>query len=220
MRSFLPLLLGAALFWAPATSASELPSAAAASALGGGHERGEITLMLRGGWPRFSVRAQVGVGRRLAPVVEVEATPSWRVEPALGLGIKLVGSEKGRISAELLGGWHVQQGALPQRGPSGLARIRALVTGRVVGAWLAVGTRHTLLFDRTTLRSSAGTEITWSARHRWSPHLAGGVAFSFHPRVALEVGIDMVFVDVEVVGLSLPGIHASLLLGVPPRVRK
>ena len=93
------------------------------------------------------------------------------------------------------------------------ARVRAMITAKVVGAWVAAGTRHTLLFDRTTVTSADGTESTWSARHRWSPHLTGGVLLALHSNVGLELGMDVVFVDVGVVGISLPGVHASLIIG-------
>ena len=190
-------------------------AAATHSALGGGHERAEATFLIRGGWPRLGLRGQMGAGRGLAPLLELNATPSWRVESSLGLGFKLAKSRRGRISAEALLGWQLQYGSLPQRGPSAVARVRALVTGKVVGAWIAVGTRHTLLFDRTTVTSAAGTDTNWSARHRWSPHLAGGLTLSLHSHVGLEFGLDMVFVDVGVVEVSLPDVHASLIIGAP-----
>lgn len=217
MRHALLICLGS-LLWtaAPATASAEGPSAVP-SAIAGGHERGELTVMFRGGWPRLGLRAQVGAGRGLSPLLEVEATPAWRVEPAVGLGVQIARSTRGRLSAELLLGWQLQYGTLAQRGPSGVVRLRGLLMGRVVGAWLAVGTRHTLLFDRTTIHSATGTDVDWAARHRWSPHLAGGAVFALHPRVGLEVGMDLVFVDVGVVAVSLPGLHASLIVGVPPR---
>jgi len=219
VRLHLLILLGLALSTPSLAVAEEAPTNAVHSTLTSGHQRGEFTLSLRGGWPRLKIRAQVGAGRRLAPLVELEVTPEWRLEPSLGLGISLAKSARGGIAVEVLAGWHLQYGTLAQRGPSGVVRIRGLLTGRVVGGWFAVGTRHTLLFDRTTLRSSSGTEVEWTPRHRWSPHIAGGVAFNLHPRVGLEVGLNMVFVDVEVIDISLPGFHASLIIGIPEKAR-
>ncbi|MCP4873614.1 MAG: hypothetical protein GY898_33425 [Proteobacteria bacterium] len=197
--------------------AADAPDAASFDALGGGHDRGDVTLALQGGWPRLSLRGQVGAGARLAPVLEIEATPSWRIEPSLGVGISLLRRPEGRLSTEVLLGWHAQHGALAQRGPSAVARVRVMGTARRIGFWLAIGTRHTLLFDRTTVRRSSGEEVSWSARHRWSPHLAGGFVWAVHRNVGVEVGLDWTFVDVEVVAISLPGIHVGLQFGGGPR---
>lgn len=197
---------------APAV-AVEVPDAASHDAFGGGHDRGDVTLALQLGWPRLSLRGQVGAGHRLAPLIEIEATPSWRVEPAVGVGVSLVRRRRGRLSAEVLVGGHAQHGALAQRGPSAAARLRVMGTAPRLGLWFAVGTRHTLLLDRTTVRSAEGTEVSWSARHRWSPHFAGGVVWALHRNVGLEVGLDWTLVDVGVVAVSLPGFHVGLQFG-------
>ncbi len=212
---FLLLAPGAAGADEPAASADASPRHATWAALGGGHDLGQVTVGVLGGWPRLSLRVQAGVGKGWAPLAEVEATPSWRVEPSLGLGRDLVVRRKGRLAAELLLGWHLQSGVLAQRGPSGVVRFRATATGKVVGCWFALGTRHTLLFDRTRTVSADGTEVAWSARHRWSPHLAGGIAFAVHRNVGFSLGLDWTFVDVGTIAVSLPGIHAGLQIGGP-----
>ena len=180
------------------------------SALVDTDERGDWGLDLRGGWPRFAARGQVGIGGGWSPTVEFVGTPSWRVEPSIGLSKSLLKSPRGRLVVELLGGWQFQTGSLAQRGPSLVARVRPLLSGKRVGLWLSLGTRHTLLFDRTTRRSIQESKVTWSARHRWSPEVGLGVVVRLAPRFSLTFGLDWAFVDVGTIALSLPGLQAGV----------
>jgi len=206
-------LLAAALWLVAAPAHAEPPAESAAfDSIAGGAAKGSWTVGVQAGWPWLGLRGQVGLGA-VAPLLEIEAAPGWRLEPSGGLSIKLLRRPHGRLSAEVLLGWQVQTGTLAQRGPSGAARVRVMGIARRVGFWLTVGTRHTLLFDRTRTVSADGTTTDWAARHRWSPHLAGGIAITLHRNVGLEVGLNWHFVDVGTTAISLPGIHAGVHFG-------
>ena len=206
-------LVCVALYLAALPCAHGAEGPVAWSATSGGHVRGEWSVDLRGGWPRFAARAQVGVGKGWSPTLELVGTPSWRVEPSLGVTKSVLRGSKGRLVLELLAGWQVQTGSLAQRGPSLVARVRPLIQGKKAGFWASLGTRHTVLFDRTTRRSVEGTDVSWSARHRWSPEIGFGGVFVLTPQVSLTVGLDLTFVDLGTIALSLPGFQAGLQFG-------
>ncbi len=194
----------------PALAAGELASL---DVLGGGSDPGAWAIGLRGGWPWFGLRFQAGMKGGWTPLADLDSALGRRWDLSLGVGKRILDHPRGRLSAEVLLGWQFQTGQLEQRGPSGAIRLRlAGIVGRV-NPWLAFGGRHTLLLDRTRVITADGTNVTWSARYRWSPHLAFGVVVGITKHVGFDVGIDWHFVDVGTVAVSLPGVHLGLQFG-------
>lgn len=194
----------------PALANGELASL---DILGGGSDPGAWAVGVRAGWPWFAVRGQVGLPGGVTPLIEVDSAVFRRWQPSLGISGRLLDHDRGRLSVEVLLGWQIQTGDLAQRGPSGAVRLRLLgIVGRA-NPWLAVGGRHTLLFDRTTTISAAETTVAWDVRHRWSPSIAGGVVIGITKHVGIDIGIDWHFIDVGAVAISLPGIHLGVQVG-------
>jgi len=181
--------------------------------LGGGSKPGAWAVGFQGGWPWLGARAQVGLPGGLTPVIEVETALFRRVQPSIGVSGRLFGGAKGRLSGEALIGWQTQTGVLEHRGPSATARLRVIGIAGRVAPWFALGTRHTFLFDRKRIVRRSGETVIWSSRHRWSPHLAGGVAIGITKNVGIDVGLDWHVVDVGTVEVSLPGFHLGVQFG-------
>jgi hypothetical protein len=168
------------------------------------------------GWPWFGLRAQVGVARRLALLLEAETALGQRWRPALGVSLRWVDRRHVRLGGELLLGWLVQGEPLVRRGPSGELRLRlAFPVGRVA-PYLSLGTQHAILPDRTRIIGATGTDTQWSARHEWTPKASLGLAVVCTQHVALDLGIDLAWVDAPR-SISLPGFHLGVLFGGGPR---
>ena len=194
----------------PALAKGELASL---DVLGGGSDPGAWAVGVRAGWPWMAIRAQVGLRGGVTPLLELDTALFRRWQPSLGISGRLLDHPRGRLSVEVLLGWQIQTGDLAQRGPSGAVRLRLLgIVGRA-NPWLAVGGRHTLLFDRTTTITADATTVDWSVRHRWSPSIAGGVVIGITKHIGLDLGLDWHFVDVGSTAVSLPGIHLGVQFG-------
>lgn len=192
---------------------ADVPDAASLDFVGGGSDAGTWVVGASGGWPWFEARAQVGLPKGWTPVLEVESGLFRRWHPSIGLSNRLVDAARWRLSAEVLMGWQVQTGTLAQRGPSAVGRVRVLGIAGRVNPWVMLGTRHTLLFDRTRTIREAGTTTEWGARHRWSPHVSAGVVVPITPRAGFDVGIDWHLADAETTAIALPGLHVGVQLG-------
>jgi hypothetical protein len=191
---------------------TRLLESAAFDLVSGGSRRGDWALELSGGFPWQRVRVQVGVGKRLTPLVEMDTTLGRRIRPAAGLSLRWVDRPHVRLSGEVLLGWDWQ--LTPdrrRRGPNGELRVRlAFPIGRVA-PYLVLGTRHTLLMDRTSIETASGTDISWDARQAWILWGSLGLAVAITENVGLDLGIDLPWVDPPTP--SIPGFHLGLILG-------
>ncbi len=215
----LVLLAPLLLIPAPALAADSTASFDWASA---SSRPGGWTASVHGGWPWSGLRAQVGLNQRLTLIGEVDTAVFVRFQPSAGLALLLVGKSKGRLSLEICAGGLIQGGVLAQQGPSASLRLRLAGRPAPVGPYLAVATRHTFLFHRTQTRQ-IGTEqadVTVRWEHRWSPSVQLGLTFAPKPHIGFDIGLDLNFVDVGVVALSLPGFHVGIHFGNPaPKAR-
>ena len=182
----------------------------------GARARGGWAGAVQLGWPWFSARGQVGVARRLALVLEVETALARRWRPAFGVSLRWVDRRHVRLGGELLLGWLVQGEPLVRRGPSGELRMRvAFPVGRFA-PYLSLGTQHAVLPDRTRIVGAAGTDTQWSARHEWTAKASVGLAVVCTQHLALDLGVDLAWVDAPRT-ISLPGFHLGVLFGGGPR---
>jgi hypothetical protein len=180
--------------------------------VGGGSRKGDWALELSAGFPWQRLRVQVGAGRGLTPLVELDTVLGRRFRPAAGLGLRWVDRPHVRLSGELLLGWDWQLTPdLPRRGANGELRMRLAFPIRRVAPYLVLGSRHTLLMDRTTIETAGGPEVTWAARHAWIAWGSLGLAVAITEHVGLDFGVD--FPWVEPPTPSIPGFHLGLILG-------
>ncbi|HPH25423.1 MAG TPA: hypothetical protein PLA87_01145, partial [Pseudomonadota bacterium] len=56
------------------------------------------------------------------------------------------------------------------------------------------------------------TQITWTARHEWTPWGTLGVGIALTPRLGLDVGVDYGWVDAPQ-SVAIPGFHLGLYFG-------
>jgi hypothetical protein len=178
----------------------------------GGPRRGAWGVSLQGGYPFSSLRALVGVGHGLAPLVEVETALFRRFTGSVGLSLVWVQRPRFRLAGEVLLGWLLQASELPRRGPSAELRIRLGIPTRWVMPYLSLGTRHALLPSRTRIERATGVETGWSVAHEWSPTGSLGLGIHIHRRVALDLGVDQVWVDAPQ-SVAIPGFHIGLHVG-------
>ncbi len=217
-RALLGALAGLwlALGSAPASAADS----AILSTLGGacpGHP--SWSLALRGGWPTSGARAQVGLGKCVAIVGEMDTVVLRRFQPAAGFGFTVVGTESFRLSWEVLAGGMVQVGALAERGPTATVRIRVAGVARGVAVpYMSVGLRGTLFFDRTRYLSpdSADAETFIAVTSRWGVEYSFGLGLALHRNLGLFFGVDLGVADMLEGALTLPGVHAGLAIGGLP----
>ena len=94
-----------------------------------------------------------------------------------------------------------------------MGRARLLFRLGRVSPWLTLGSRHTVLFDRTQTIRANGTTTEWSARHRWSPQIGFGVVVGVTRQFGFDVGVDWHLTDVETTAVSLPGLHLGVQVG-------
>lgn len=180
--------------------------------VGGGSPRGDWALEISAGWPWQRLRAQLGVGHGLTPIIEVDSILARRFRPALGLGLRWLDRPHARITGEVLLGWDWQlTPELRKRGPNGELRLRLAFPVRRVAPYLVLATRHTLLMDRTTVETAAGEEVSWDARHAWILWGQLGLAVAITEQVGLDIGVDLPWVEPPTP--SIPGFHLGLILG-------
>lgn len=178
----------------------------------GNSRRGDWALELSAGYPWQRLRVQAGVGHRLSLAAELDSALGRRLRPALGLSLRWVDRPHVRLSGELLLGWQwVLTPELAQRGPNGELRMRLAVPIRRVAPYLVLGSRHTLLPDRTQIVAAEGTRVEWSIRHRWTGWGSLGLMIALGQHVGLDVGIDFPWVDAPTP--SIPGFHLGLVIG-------
>ncbi len=179
--------------------------------IAGGAPKGVWTVGLQGGYPWQTLRGQVGIGKGLAPIVELETALFRRWRPSVGLSIASVNVPRFRLSGEVLFGWLVQLGAAKRLGPQGILRLRfTLPLGRAA-PYLVLGTRHALLTDRSTVIRADGTETTRKIRHNWTGWATLGVAIALTDSIGIDIGLDWPWVDAP--SVSIPGIHAGFWIG-------
>lgn len=180
--------------------------------VGGGSRRGDWAVELSAGFPWQRLRGQLGVGWGLTPIVELDSVLGRRFRPALGLGLRWLDRPHARITGEVLLGWDWQlTPELSRRGPNGELRVRMAFPVRRVAPYLVLGTRHTLLMDRTTVVAAGGDERSWSARQAWTLWGSLGLAIAINDHVGLDLGLDFPWVDPPTP--SIPGAHVGLILG-------
>lgn len=200
----------------PAPTVAPLPAPAAervlVDQLAGGANRGAWGVSLQGGFPFFTLRAQLGVAPGLASLAEVETALGRRFTASLGLSLAWLRRPRIRLSGEVLLGWMLQETELPRRGPSGELRLRLAVPTRWVVPYLVLGTRHAFLPSRTRIERESGTDTLWSIRHEWTPTASLGLGIHVHRRVGLDVGADYGWVDAPG-SVALPGFHLGVHVG-------
>lgn len=198
-------------FAAPSKRARFLDSAPFDLATGNSR-RGEWALELSAGFPWQRLRVQGGLGHRLSLAAELDSALGRRLRPALGLSLRWVDRPHVRLSGELLLGWQwVLTPELAARGPSGELRMRLAFPIRRVAPYLVLGSRHTLLPDRTTIVDAEGTRVDWSVRHRWTGWGSAGLVVALGQHVGLDFGLDFPWVDAPTP--SIPGVHLGLVIG-------
>ena len=209
--SFLVLLL---LLLLPARS-SAADSSSVFDGLSTAQRAGAWTATVQGGWPWLGLRAQIGMGRRLALVGEVETAIFRRWHPGGGLSWSLVETDKGRLAAEAIIGAQIQLGELAEQGPSLALRLRLAARPGPVGPYIVVATRHGLLFhrQRSYRLDEEAPDVEVDVEHRWSPSIVLGLAFAPSTNFGFDIGMDFYFVDVGIVAVSLPGFHVALHFG-------
>lgn len=196
----------------PAVSEVTPIHAVLADMLGGTPQARHLGITVQGGWPWSLLRAHLGLGYRLALIADVETALGRRFRPTVGLGVRLATHHRVRLSGELLLGWLVQTGVTGRRGPTGELRLRlALLLGRAV-PYLVLGTRHTLLADRTVFERAAGSETSWSFRQEWTPWATLGLGIAVTRNFGFDVGADYGWVDAPQT-IALPGVHLGLHFG-------
>lgn len=206
------LLLATAAPAAPPAPAPLEGEPATFDILGGGSQKGAWAVGVTGGWGWSSLRAQLGVGEGVTPLVVLDTALFRRWEPMAGISGRFVDRPDGRLSGELIVGWTVTTGVLAASGPRITGRLRLMgLLGRVA-PWLAVATGHTVYFERTELDTAGGVEATTTARHEWAPIIEGGVAIAITKHIGLDVGLDYRFVGAPDT-LALPGFHVGVQFG-------
>lgn len=180
--------------------------------ISGNSREHDWALELSAGYPWQRLRVQGGLGHRVTLFGEVDSVLGRRWRPAVGVNLRWVDRPHVRMSGEVLLGWQwVLAPELAARGPNGEARIRLGFPVRRVMPYLVLGTRHTLLFDRTRIERAEGTDTSWSVRHAWTGWGSVGIAVAITEHVGLDFGFDLPWVDPPTP--SIPGIHAGLLIG-------
>ncbi|MFM7203856.1 MAG: hypothetical protein ACKO6N_23995 [Myxococcota bacterium] len=177
----------------------------------GGASEGMWSASLQVGYPWQNMRVQYGLEKGWTPLVEFHSALGVRNAASVGLAKRWVDRRRVRVTGEALFGGLWQTGELAQRGPSGELRIRSGLTAFRVMPYLTLATRHTMLINRTSIEAEEGTSVTYAVGHRWTPSAMFGVATSLGPRFALELGVDVPWIDAS--QLSIPGIHLSLAFG-------
>lgn len=178
----------------------------------GNSRQGDWALELSAGYPWQRLRVQGGLGHRVTLFGEVDSVLGRRWRPAMGVNLRWVDRPHVRMAGELLLGWQwVLAPELAARGPNGELRVRLGFPIRRVMPYLVLGSRHTLLFDRTRIDRADGTDTQWSARHAWTGWGSVGIAVAITEHVGLDFGIDLPWVDPPTP--SIPGLHLGLLLG-------
>jgi len=179
--------------------------------IGGGPPKGAWTVGVQGGYPWQTVRGLVGVGKRMAPIAELETALFRRWRPSLGLSMAWVDVPRFRLSGEVLLGWLIQTGAVKRLGPQGILRMRFSAPLGRIAPYLVLGTRHALLLDRRTVVSSSASVTTLEARHNWTGWATLGAAFAINDMLGLDVGMDWPWVDAPTI--SIPGFHLGIWIG-------
>lgn len=184
--------------------------------VGGGSPEGAWAIGLTGGYPWSSLRLQMGMRGGLTPLLALETALFQRWEPGLGFSGRILDRPRGRLSAEVVVGWTVETGEVPQNGPRVQGRLRLLgILGRV-GPWMSVSTGHSFYLDETVRISASGEETSIAARHQWSPTVEAGVAIAITKHVGVELGFDWHFVGAPE-RFALPGLHLGVQVGAGPR---
>lgn len=181
-------------------------------AVGGAPARHDYVLSAQGGWAFSTLRAQVGLTKRLAFLGEVESVLLLRNRPMMGVGMRWVDRPRIRITGDALVGWLFQNSEQIRRGPNAELRLRVAVPFRRFVPYAVLGTRHALLPDLTTIERAGGTESNWSFRHEWTPWATIGLGFGISRSIGIDVGINYGWVDAPN-SIALPGIHAGLHFG-------
>jgi len=196
----------------PGTKRTRYLESAPFDVVGGGSRKGDWAVELSGGTPWQRVRTQLGIGKGLTTLIEMDTVLGRRFRPAAGVGLRWIDRPHVRMSGELLLGWDWQLTPDRQRrGPNGELRMRlAFPVGRVA-PYLVLATRHTLLMDRTTLETAAGPEVSWDARQAWIAWGSLGLVVAINEHVGLDFGIDFPWVDPPTP--SIPGLHVGVLFG-------
>lgn len=196
--------------WMSVAVAAERPAHPTAANLLGGSEVEHWDAAVSAGFPWLSARAQVGLPGGWTPLVEVQSALATRWQPAAGVGLRWV-DRRWRVTGEALAGWLFQSGVLARKGPSAELRIKA---GRAVGVlqpYAHAGTRHTLLWTKTTVDTVAGAEVSWQAGHEWTLTGGLGLGIAAGPSWGLDLGLDLPWVGVPTV--SIPGVHLGAQFG-------
>ena len=217
MIRLLATLLLALVLAGPAAAAEPPPfvqqgEPASFDLLGGGSRAGAGAGGVSGGWPWASLRAQVGGGAGVTPLVVLDAAIFRRWEPMAGVSGRIVDGARGRLSGELLVGWTVQTGVLARHGPRVTGRVRLMAIPGRLAPWLAVATGHTLYVHRTDRDADDGVVASRTVSHEWAPVIEAGLAIGITKHVGLDVGVDLRFVGAPHT-IALPGFHLGVQFG-------
>jgi hypothetical protein len=184
----------------------------ALSLQGGGERAGAWALSLQGGFPWQALQAQLGLVGTLTGIVLYETALFQRHQISAGLGLRYVDLPGFRLSGEVLLGAVLQGGEIAFQAPSAELRLRMSWRWGRFFPYVMVGTRSTLLFRSRQIEVSGGSRQEVEVSHLWSPMASLGVAYAWHPRWAIRIGVDWGWVDLQ--SIPLPGIHLALLFGM------
>ena len=189
--------------------ADDTPPRAVDTAILGAGPADAWSATIQGGYAWSSVRAKVGLTDRVALAASVDTALFQRFEPEIGVSIAAVRTERFRLGVEALIGATVQTPLLARYGPAVHLRVVTGWTGPVV-PYLALGSRHLLLIERTVITSSEGTRVDSEAQHAWTPGGTVGLGVPIGDRFGLDMGVDWYVVDEA---FSIPGFHAGVHVG-------
>lgn len=198
-----------------ATALAGHPVSATTDMVSGTSDEGRWGVQVTGGYPWSGLRAQGGIAPRVTLFGEMDTALFRRFQPSVGVAGRLLDGKIGRISAEAALGWQIQVGQLPQRGPTAVVRLRGMLTGGRVTAFVYGSARLTLLPDRTRVITPEGESVQWTVRQAWTPAGYAGIAVRAHEMVGLELGLGWRAADLGTFGFSLPSFHLGVHVGGP-----
>ncbi len=198
-----------ALFAAAALAAA--PPGVSHDVLGGGLQPGAWAGAVSVGFPTFTLAGSRGLEQGWTALLEGSSAlgvDSWGM---IGVGRRWLDRPALRVSGEALLGGHLRSGELAMVGPALDLRVRVARGQGSLVPYAVLETRHTLLIDRTVVDAAEGEDSQWALAHHWSPVGVLGLGVALSPRVGLDLGLDLPWLDPP--GFNIPGIHLGLQVG-------
>lgn len=170
------------------------------------------TASLETGFPWSQLSATLPLTERLALAAQYRTARLTRHLPAAGIDAVLV-EQRWVLTGHLRAGWMVQTGTLAASGPTAAARLSIERSARVFPT-ASVGVRGLGLLTQTTTVTADDTTTRTDLTPALSLLGALGIGWQATERVRLDVRLNLD--QVEVPGLSIPGIGASLTMRGQP----